>query len=79
MESDEKRIKFYKRKIGLFGNFEYSLSNGKVIKALGGVAEVDDEGFILVQHLKSAEKSWRFHYSKIVSEFFEKLGDDKHE
>lgn len=73
LEADRKKLEFYKGKVGLFANIEYKISRNQIIRAVGKFSEIDSKGLILIQHLKVPEKSWRFHFSKIISEYFERI------
>lgn len=70
------KIKFYCDKIGMFSNIEYSTVGG-VVRAIGRFVSIDEEGYILIEHLEDSKRTWRFHYSKIVSEYFEDIRDEK--
>ena len=77
MESDEidsDKIDFYKSKKGLFATIEFKTSGvPPVTKAIGVLKEIDDQGYITIQHLKIPQSTWRFLYTRIISESFEPI------
>lgn len=71
MELNKEDIEEYKELIGMFCVVEYNIGDN-IICAKGILDSVSNEGFLKIRHTRSKTKFWRFHLSKVVSEYFER-------